>query len=333
MCLLYCSQPLAQSTNIRDCDDGATYPADNNPERFIGVCRLEGSTSTFTYDDTVPQQGEIQFTVRSCSTWWGEICEHAIPYTATTTGDNNGNNFILRRDRGNQTAEIRLAYSSGGSTETLNPATNGSQLFPGAANGAHTPASITVTMVDPGTNLRNGIYSGTFELTIDQCGGSYTWGVDPEACDGRYATTELLNLTFHIELRIRSRIRIHGLDDMFLTATTEGAESSQTFCVWTTGDALFRLTADSQNGSGQFLLRGIDLVPYSAEIEHLPSARVEALTEGVRSTNNWPGHNSRSCRNLSQENMQITIRVDPASLEGAQDSNYTDTLTLTVELE
>lgn len=327
---------LAQSTNMRDCDNGATSPADNNPERFIGVCNLEDSTSVFTYDSTPGYQAEVQFTVRSCSTWWGETCEQAIPYSVTVSGDNNGSNFILRRNRGNgnQAVAVNLTYASGGSSELLSPDTESSTRFPGGASGLQRPASLTLSLVNPGANLQPGVYIGNFYLTIDQCGSSYTWGTDPEICNGQSNTTQLVDLPFRIELHTQAQIRISGLQDMALTANAgSGAEASQTFCVRASGGALFRISADSASGNGQFLLQGIDQVEYSTTVEHLPSGQGEELTEGLVSSNNWPSYVDEDCQNLGQENMQITVRVAPEALGTAQDTSYTDTLTLTVELE
>lgn len=344
-----CGELRAQSTNGDDCGNGFASPLTNetnsDPNRFVGVCHLENSTSTFAYNPGVDQLGEIQFSVRSCFTHWGETCENAVPYTVVISGETNGSGFVLRRDRGNgnQVVEIDMVYSSGGISHQIPPDTevplhsggDGAvpDMFPGGANGQQRPASITVNLANPRANLQPGTYSGTFYLSIYQCGtlGGGGWN---SVCNGQYTYTHLENLPFHVELGLDSTIRISGLEDMVLSPSPgSGASGSQIFCVDSSGGALFRLTADSGNGSGQFLLQGADQLQYSAEVEHLPSGRREDLPEGQVSSSTWPGHASSQCQNLAQENMQITIRVDQAELGEAQGTSYTDTLTLTVELE
>lgn len=337
----------AQSSNTDPCGNGVAIPLTNetndDPNRFVGVCGLENSTSSFTYDGSTDYAGELQFSVRSCSTWWGENCEKAIPYTVVISGESSAQGFILRRDRGNgnQTAAINIEYSSGNISHDIPPDTEVpypsagdgpvADMFPGGANGQQRPASMTLSLADPSVNLRSGVYSGTFYLSIYQCGsmGGNGWN---SVCNGQNRYAYLENLPFHIELRRNSTIDISGVDDIQLSIVPgNGATGSMQFCVESGGGALFRLTADSAGGNGQFLLQGVDQLAYSATVEHTPSARSEILSEGQPSTSTWPGHASSQC--LSQENMEITISVDQAALNEARDTHYVDTLTLTVELE
>jgi len=350
MFLLSAQSAFAQSTNIDDCGNGVAAPPltqerNDDPNRFVGVCHLENTTSTFAYDPSDDYLGELQFSVRSCSTHWGEVCENAIPYTVVISGESDGSSFVLRRDRGNgnQTVEIGMVYSSGGISHEVSPDTevpmhsggDGAvpSMFPGGDNGWQRPASITVNLTNPRANLQPGTYSGTFYLSIYQCGsiGGGGWN---SICNGQQRYTYLESLPFHIELGLGSTIRISGLEDMALSINPgSGATGSQIFCVESSGGALFRITADSASGSGQFQLQGIDQLEYSARVEHLPSGRSEDLPEGQVSSSTWPGHSDSQCQNLAQENMQITVNVSQAELEQAQSSSYADTLTLTVELE
>lgn len=339
----------AQSTNTDPCGNGAAIPltqeSNSDPNRFVGVCRLENRTSTFTYDGSANYAGETQFSVRSCFTWWGESCENAVPYTVVISGESNSEGFVLRRNKGNgnKTATITLAYASGGISHPIPPDTevpypsagDGAEadMFPGGADGRQRPAAMTVRLANPGTNLPAGVYAGTFYLSIYQCGsmGGNGWN---SVCNGQYNYTYLENIPFRIELRRKSTIDISGVEDIPLSIEPgNGATGTMQFCVGTSGGALFRLLADSATGNGQFLLQGVDQLQYSTTVEHLPSARRENLQEGRSSQRTWPGHFDSQCQGLSQENMQITIDVDQLALDEARDTEYVDTLTLTVELE
>ncbi|WP_226662996.1 hypothetical protein [Microbulbifer aggregans] len=340
----------AQSTNTDPCGNGTAIPLtqENNYDRnrFVGVCGLENNTLTFTHNETAGHLGEYPFSVRSCFVEWGETCTTALPYTVLISGeyDEKEEGFILRRDRGqgNQTTNINLTLSSGGVSHLIPPETevpaastgdgSVSSMFPGGANGMQVPVTLSVQLVNPNDKLQPGVYSGTFTLSIYQC-GTYAGSGWHSVCNGSVRYTYLENIAFTIELRTESTIDISGVEDVALIFTPgEGASGSTQFCVSSSGGALFRITADSANGNGQFILQGSDQLQYSAQAAHLPSGRSEQLQESQASPG-WPGHTDSQCLGNTQENMEILIRVDQSQIDQARDTNYLDTLTLTVELE
>jgi hypothetical protein len=327
-----------ESTNARPCDNGAGPPNDpaatGYDERLIGVCQLENTDNTFAFKPSIRDQGDVAFAVRSCSPdGSSETCEFATPYTVSLTGPttNNGKKFVLVGAQ--DEAEVTLTYSSSGNSEALSPGELAG-LFQGGANGQLVPATINVALQNLG-KLKSTSYSGTFTLGVDQCGDNDLGG--PAPCDGSMPVTRLATgeeVTFTISLVVNSEIRISGLEDMALVPDGAGAYiNSQNFCVYTTSGALYRITADSQNGSGNFLLQG---TTQSLQYEAVVSATAgnsEALQEAVISSNTWQGHPQADCNGYAEENMHIDIRVPPAEIGAATETSYSDTLTLTVEVE
>lgn len=347
-------QASANSTNARPCDTGAGPPdnatAPGYGERLIGICHLDDTSNRIEYKPSTIEQGVITFGVRSCSPNAGSAtCDHAAPYSVRVSGPSQNNHFVLERSSwfGTQRLPISLRYTSLGVSEELLPGqfSSSSHLFPSSANGQLAPAAIEISLA-PGASYSGQYYSGEFALSIDQCGSNDNSG--PPPCNGNYPVTTLAEIHFSIEIWQEAEIRISGLEDMLLDATTSSlgtVEASQEFCVygtpletflwwtWTYDSSLFRVTADSQNGNGSFILRGINDLEYEIEIASVDDGFSENLREGTPSNTRWRGHGDLSCANYSDENMRITIRVPQEQLESAIGSSYTDTLTLTVELE
>ncbi|KUJ83333.1 hypothetical protein AWR36_005575 [Microbulbifer flavimaris] len=332
------SPASSESTNARPCDNGAGPPNDpaaaGYDERLIGVCQLENTDNTFAFKPSIRDQGNVTFAVRSCSPdGASETCEFATPYAVRLTGPTtrNGKKFVL--EGAQDEADVTLTYSSSGISEALSPG-EFSGLFPGGANGQLVPATINVSLQNLG-KLKSTTYSGTFTLGVDQCGDNDSGG--PTPCDGTKPVTRLATgeeVTFTINLVIDAEIRISGLEDMALVADGTGAYlDSQQFCVYTTSGALYRITADSQNGSGNFLLQGTtQSLQYETVVSALAGSS-EALQEAVISSNTWLGHPQPDCNGYAEENMRIDIRVPPAEIGSATETSYSDTLTLTVEVE
>ncbi|WP_237067251.1 hypothetical protein [Microbulbifer guangxiensis] len=338
LCALFLTPPAwSESTNARPCDNGAGPPNDPTAaeydERLIGVCQLENTDNTFAFKPSIRDQGTVTFTLRSCSPdGFSETCEFATPYAVALNGPTTGNGrkFILAGVQDN--AEVTLTFSSSGVSEELAPGQL-TGLFPGGANGRQVPATINVSLQNLG-KLKGNFYSGTFSLGIDQCGNNDVGGALP--CDGSKPVTRLATgeeVVFTISLVVDTEIRISGLEDMVLAPDGNGAYvDSQSFCVYTTARTLYRITADSQAGSGAFLLQGAaENLQYETVVSS--GGRTESLREAVISSNTWRGHPQVDCNSYSEENMRIDIRVPPARIGAATETSYSDTLTLTVEVE
>ncbi|SDJ67272.1 hypothetical protein [Microbulbifer yueqingensis] len=331
----------AESTNARPCDNGAGPPDDPTEpgydERLIGVCSLENTSTTLPYQPSARLQGEVNFSVRSCSPdGSSSVCDFATPYTVMLTGTStkNGNKFVLLGESGQGDVTVKLAYRSGGRSEELDSGKE-SALFPGGANGQQVPAAIEVSLQNLG-QLKEGSYSGTFSLALVQCGSKGLSGSVP--CDGSKPTTRIAageEITFTINLAVASAIRISGLADMLLQDDGSGTYTdSQDFCVFSSSGTPFRITADSLTGNGSFLLQGgAQALAYETTVTNLASGGTEQLREGVISSSTWPGHPLEDCNGYTEENMSLVISVLPSEIGNATETNYVDTLTLTVEAQ
>ncbi|WP_193165101.1 hypothetical protein [Microbulbifer hainanensis] len=329
---------VADSTNARPCDLGAGPPNDaaaaGYDERLIGICNLEGSRTALAYKSSIRDQGDVNFSVRSCSpNWTSANCDYATPYAVTLSGPKQGKQFVLTGSSGDR-VKINFTYASAGLSETLKPDAESKTLFSGGDNGQQVPVSIQVALA-VGSPPKDSYYSGEFTLSIDQCGKNDFGGSFP--CDGSKPTTKLQSgyeIHFIVELVQDTEIRISGLQDLPLTASGSGdVQNSEDFCVYSALGAQFRLTADSQNGSGNFILRGPEDLSYSATVSDIASGSSESLSDGIPSSNTWSGHASSDCNQYLENNMRITIVVPQTELQRATGANYTDTLTLTVELQ
>ncbi|WP_250459760.1 hypothetical protein [Microbulbifer litoralis] len=326
------------SSNRFPCSDGSeVVAADELGEKAIGVCNLEASHTLS------PQgSGSIPFQIRSCWAWWEgnqwstAYCSEKRDYTVELSGPTGGAGaFVLSGPGGDIPVEIAISHPAAGGPRALAPSQQ-SALLPGAPDGAQTPVSFEVT-VPESANLAAGVYSNWFDFYLYQCQGDW------QDSDCRGAVSEgraelRPPIPFQIRLLVEPQIRISGLQDMVIDASGGGtAEAQQTFCVYTSGGADFRLRGDSRNGSGEFLLEGTsagDTVGYRVRVQGLqPPRRRVWLGEGEFSGNRWQGHSQRDCLGGGDENMQLTIRVPSGELRDPQDRSYTDTLTLTVEIE
>ncbi|WP_308368400.1 MULTISPECIES: hypothetical protein [unclassified Microbulbifer] len=284
-----------------------------NSDTFLGVCGLT-NPNDFIYDSQSPELGEIPFSVRSYNQFF--IWSFPVNYIVTVQGTASGNNFLLSAPGGQAAISMDFTDSSG-ATSNLLPDTP-SAAFQGSINAA--PVFIDATLETNGATLLPDTYTGIFQLSLDQ--------------QGCFDCRNISDIELIIELVVAPEIRISGLSDMAIDANPTGlTEALQTFCVYSQGGAPFGITAGSGNGNGSFLLaRNVDQIEYETWMESLSSAGQEQLTEGQPSALSWPGSLWDGCTG-SGENMQISIRIQQSAIADAMESSYTDTLTLTVELD
>ncbi|MBB3061903.1 hypothetical protein [Microbulbifer rhizosphaerae] len=284
-----------------------------NTDTYLGVCGLT-NPNVFTYDSQSPDVGQIPFSVRSYNQFF--IWSFPVNYTVTVQGAANGTNFLLSAPGGQ--AAISMDFTdSNGATSDLLPDTP-SAAFQGSINAE--PVFIDVILETNGATLLPDTYTGIFQLSLNQQG----------CLDCR----SISDIELIIELVVAPEIRISGLSDMAIDANLTGlTEAQQTFCVYSQGGAPFGIAAGSANGNGSFLLTGnVDQIEYETWMESLSSGGPEQLTEGQPSALSWSGSLWDECTG-SGENMQISIRIQQSAITDAMESSYTDTLTLTVELD
>lgn len=324
----------AQSTNSDPCGNGSTASGD---EKYIGVCNLENTVNgiagtPFAYSDSYPIQGDIPFSIRSCGTggYFQSNCAEAVAYRVAVQGSAvNSNQFLLSDPGSGGTLPVHLSFSrAGGGTQQLIPNQLSSATFAGSV--AQIAAALTVAVSAPDPSLLPGSYSGDFYFTLEQTQHCKWFLVFPNCTD-----TYLLPIPFRVSVEVASKIRISGLSDMAITANPSGlTEAQQEFCVYSQGGASFGITATSVNGSGSFLLAGnLDQIEYETWVQSLTVGGLLQLTEGQPTSQLWPGTLWDQCTGGSGENMQLSIRIQPAALANALESSYSDTLTLTVELD
>lgn len=326
------------STNSLPCSDGSEIvEPDELGEKAIGICNLDASHQ-------LPPQGtgSIPFGIRSCWAWWEgnqwstAYCQEKRDYTVELSGPTDGAGaFVLSGTGGDIPVEIAFSHPAAASPHPLAPSTQ-SPLFAGAANGAQTPVEFEVTLPES-ASLPAGVYSNWFNLYLYQCEGSWE-GSDCKASTSNNRAELRPPVPFEIRVTVEPQIRISGLQDMAIDAVAgNAAEAQQVFCVYANGSADFRIHADSRNGDGDFLLVGNsagDPVGYRLRVEGLKPPRRRAwLNEGQWSKRRWQGHHSDGCLGGSDENMQLTVRIPVNELRDPRDRTYTDTLTLTVEIQ
>lgn len=286
--------------------------------QLIQICDLN-RTTTFALNSPVPTiLGSVEFSVIS-----------RRPQTQNRYKETNYKVTVIERNSGqytltsqnNDEIPVVLNYSSL-SNSTLVELTHGqnSKILKGSIN--FESASISFSLATPTVQPPPGVYVGSFEITLRESGCG-------QSC------LEIIGL-FDVELVVDPSIRISGLEDMLLNFPANTA--TQTFCVFASAGLDFGIRAESLNGSGEFLLLGSggtgDTVTYQASSGEVGTA-LTPLTEGIATLDqgiSWPGNSSQDCA-IGGENMELLISVDPAALNNAIESNYTDTLTLTVELQ
>lgn len=333
----------AQSANQDPCGDGSgILPL---ADKAIGVCGLDDSEQAVIYDGDLT----IPFSIRSCwadwpgNEWTTAYCDQSRDYTMEVTGPAAGQEFLLSGPGGNIPVTLTFHHPST-TAKTIAPNQVTSTRFSGAVNGGQTPVYFSIT---PNTSIAPvpGVYRATLQFYLYQCN---PWGDgnnpnNPVICKGSTASDNRAELspplTVDIALVVGAGIRITGLEDMLLQIPNPIAKinAEQTFCVYTTAATNFRLKADSQNGNGEFLLGGVtssDTIEYEIKISGTkrPPKNVK-IVEGVYTKKDFEGHSSFDCQGYSDENMLLELTIPSRNLANPQDYQYTDTLTLTVEMD
>ena len=297
----------AQVTRAQVCDAG----------QIIQACELNSPT-TFIFNPQATQLGSLDFRViskREKKNDRPQAVKYRVKVAETSTAQ-----FTLQSTAGDL-IDVTLSYVNfDGSVTVL---THGVQSAQQNGNTAFGNASIIFDLATPGIQPRPGVYQGSFQLELQQSASCGSTGC------GTFATT------FDVELVVDPSIRISGLEDMLINYPTSTA--TQTFCVFTSAGLDFGIRAESLNGSGEFLLLGTagtgDTVSYEVSSGEVNGA-LAPLAEGQATLDQgttWPGNPSQDCVS-GGENMQLQIAIDPAALNNARESQYTDTITLTVEL-
>lgn len=307
--LLPLVQVLAPLAHAQACDT----------DQIIQVCELDSRT-TFVFDPQVQTLGSVDFRIiskREKKNDKPQGVKYRVRATETSTAQ-----FTLRSTSGSDQIDVTLTYINfNGMATALTPGAESAQQ-----DGTPTfaDASIRFDLATAGIQPASGVYQGYFQLELNQSAAC--------ADSGCQSTTA----SFDVELVVDASIRISGLEDMWIDYPVSTA--TQTFCVFTSAGLDFGIRADSQNGTGEFLLLGTggtgDTVNYQVSTGEVSSALV-TLTEGVSTLNQgitWAGNPSADCA-TGGENMQLEISLDPAAINNAVETNYTDTITLTVELQ
>lgn len=332
--LLWGQMVSAQSSNSDPCGNGYGGPEPLD-DRFIGVCGLDGGTHPLSYNEGSTQLGSIDFSIRSCHTYWGTSCENARKFTVEIAGPSAGGAFVLSGPAGDVPVRLTLVHAVSGA-ETLAPDTESSTHFAGGANGQQIPVSLQLTLPSTAA-LTPGVYSGNFSFYVYQCETWEPWGI----CKGSTwsGRTELNPpVQFSVQLVAGTLVRISGLEDLVIDSDTSGnIDAQQRFCVYASSGARFNVRADSRNGTDAFVLKGTnsgDTIGYQLRMESLlPPHRPAWLSEGQLSSQGWKGSPQIDCLDGNGENMQLTVRIPSSELRNPQDNQYTDTVTLTVEIE
>ncbi|QIL89874.1 hypothetical protein GNX18_09005 [Microbulbifer sp. SH-1] len=334
------AQQSYSSSNRFPCTNGAevTEPENSpNGDKAIGVCGLN------QFIEPADGASEIveDFSIRSCWAWWGgnqwevEPCEEPRNFTVALAGDTDpsGKNFVINGPSGPVPVDIWFRYKPSGAEFQFLPNAQ-SQAFPGAANGQQIPVEIRIT--PQSGQFAAGEYSGNFYFSLYQCEGSWQEPDCQSADSGGKANLEPA-LPFGVIVSQPTQIRISGLEDMHLLSVGEDIQASQTFCVFTTDAADFRLKADSLHGNASFQLKGISgdqTVEYDLRAWALIGPRRRTnLHEGSYTTTTWRGHAQQECNSGSEENMLLELTIPASRLQNLQAHSYQDTLTLTVEAE
>lgn len=286
-------------------------------EQVIQVCELSSPTS-FTFDALATSLGTVDFRVISKREKKNDKPQ-AVKYRVKVIETNTGQ-FSLESAAGDL-IDVSLSYANfDGSVTALTHNVQSSQQD---GNTTFGNASIIFDLTAPVVQPPPGVYQGRFQMDLEQSAGCGSNGC------------ETFVTTFDVELVVEASIRISGLEDMLINYPTSTA--TQNFCVFTSAGLDFGIRAESLNGSGEFLLLGTggtgDTVVYAVNSGEVNSP-LTPLTEGLTTLDQgitWPGNPSQDCV-TGGENMQLQISIDPAALSNARESQYTDTITLTVEL-
>ncbi|WP_444888094.1 hypothetical protein [Microbulbifer sp. JMSA008] len=272
-------------------------------DSHLRVCNLSGW-------HTIHGKGkhqDIHFTFRS------QKHSSATPFSLEIQPEREG--FYRLYAENGEAVDIILALSAPHHRSfTFNPGTV-YQDIPGSNNDAN--ADLRVKLVRP-RNFSSNSYQGNFQLLIAQTESGKTQKID-----------------FSIALKIQPKIYIKQLDDIFLSnmGVSPGQDivGHEDFCVGGSGFSQYSVSLSSSGGisAGAFVLTGIS--------EHMPY--IASFSDNIhRSPPSIPGASGRIPglfnRSAPEEclsnNARITITVPSPFWERANESKYTDVLTVTV---
>ena len=175
----------------------------------------------------------------------------------------------------------------------------------------------------------------TYERSFDFCAVVGNNSNRPGRCadstprgvgDRRYG--EATTVTFTVN--VAEQVKISGLSDMDLgTFTGANLSSSDAFCVGSNSGNGIEITLDSESAGGGYNLTGDNfplgpLIPYTVSLVTLSGT--ESPTEGVSEV--WA---SNQVTNLAcAADITLTIGVASSAVSQAEDSSYSDKLTVTI---
>jgi hypothetical protein len=280
----------------------------------LRVCGLEGN-QPINYDPSIAPK-VIDFTLHSRlggNTPW--------PYTVTVTPLSNPT-YSLSSGGGDQ-ANFSLTFKPDNEPSATT-------LSPGAPSGEFTGstsqigASLSLTLTNPDSLVDNN-YSGDFEFLIEQ----YFFGFPFQS----------LTVYFTINLAVPTRIIVKNFDDMDLFTNTasldQPIEGYENICVGGIGFANYTVNLSSENGSTggsgsfPFQLNGASQnLPYTAEFINNTSSTIGIPPDANGDISQaFPRAGNENC---TTDNARVIVSIAAASWESANETSYTDKLTVTV---
>ncbi|WP_250459762.1 hypothetical protein [Microbulbifer litoralis] len=290
---------------------------------FLGTSVIEVCLPDFNsigYDPaTAPKN--INFFIRSHSPQDGN---HELPYRVTISSIDDLN-YTLDSASGVDSADFSLSFSDGVKTESLTP---GHQSGDFSERRQLHPVSLPISLINP-ESLSGNSYSGTFRLRIEQQNCNYIfWNL----------CTAPLEVEFTISLAVPTRAVVENLNDMDLTSTGvspgQPIQGFEDICVGGIGFANYNVRLESQNGSTSsgagiypYQLNGLsESLPYDVEfIDNTSSTSGIAPTPLGNIDQSFPRNGTESC---IVDNARVIVAV--SDWDSANESTYTDTLTVTV---
>jgi hypothetical protein len=155
-----------------------------------------------------------------------------------------------------------------------------------------------------------------FQTTIN-CGGGGGTNV-------QYDSTRL-TIIFRGRSTNEGYVLVSGLDNLPMSDQGASWSATDAFCVGVLGNTNVRIRADSQTGSGTFLMQGptpSDLLNYQLEIDGT------LMTENTFQS--FVGQSLNDCVNNIND-FTIEAIADGVDVGNAAMGNYSDVITLTVE--
>ncbi|MBY6190495.1 hypothetical protein KUV22_08715 [Microbulbifer agarilyticus] len=300
----------------------------------LRVCNLDGGTLDQQYATGTGESADLNFELQSCKWQSNKSACHPsnfLAYLVSITADNDGTNFLLTGP-GNVTLPVSITYTDATNFSAAIPA-DGSEV---EMNGTNTLQAVAITVtVDPlaTQGLAPGTYSAPFTFSARQTGGC-----------GSSGCTEFNDIAFTVNVTIPSQIVVRRLNDIPLTRPSSASQpifQREDICVGGTGFSEYNVSFLSENGttgtgggSYPFQLNGsntADVMPYEVAFAGSVSAGsgTSAASDGT-----VPGTFTRTTDlSCNLDNATIFITVQASDWTSAVDTQYTDTLHITVTPE